>query len=82
MRTITNLPENALFQLDHDEFGIWYFTNLSLAAEVLDTSYSVLLYAFNKKKDRKWNGWTISLVEDCGDIPFRWINPKNIPNKE
>lgn len=78
MRTITNLPENALFMLDHDELGIWYFTNLSLAADVLGTSYSVLLYTFNKKKDRKWNGWTISLVEDCGDIPFKWINPKNI----
>lgn len=63
-----------LFKLEHDEKGVWYFTNTNKAAKFLGTSKSnvdLALHGFVKK----CKGWTVKEIED-DFIISKFINPE------
>lgn len=67
--------ENALICVEHDVYGVWYFTNISKVCAAIGCSTQVYYYHIDKCTN--WKGWIFRTVQDCGDIPFKWINPTN-----
>lgn len=64
-----------LFKLEHDEHGIWYFTNLSKAAKYIGTCQSNIQRTLNGEF-KQIKGWTVEEIE-ADDIICRYINSKN-----
>lgn len=62
-----------LFMIEHDKFGIYYFTNASKVARALGTTYA---YLHRKLKNGpcKLKGWHIEEIEDNGDIMSMYID--------
>ncbi len=62
-----------LIKIEHDEQGIWYFSNKSKAAKYIGTSGIYIDYGL--KTGKKCKGWTIEEIES-DDILSRYINPE------
>lgn len=63
-----------LYMCEHDEQGIWYFTNLNKAAKYIGTSMTNLQHVV-KKEFKQFKGWTIEEIDD-DNIISRFINPE------
>lgn len=64
-----------MIQIEHDQYGIWYFTSKNKAANFIQT---IPIY-FNNclAQGRKCKGWTINEVDtEAGPIISNMIDPK------
>lgn len=70
------LNDNQLYQVEHNEKGIHYFTSVLKLAAYCKLTYS---HAFQLANGicKQAKGWTCSIIEDEGDIPHQWIDEKN-----
>ena len=76
-----NKNHDKLLMADHDEYGIWYFTNRKKIERVFGINQSLFDYYLKKaasKGDKYWklDDWTFSWVENDGDIIYKFINPE------
>ena len=62
--------------MEHDEKGIWYFTNVNRAATYICTVASNINRVLDgKSKKGKVKGWTPQWV-DADNIMSKYINPE------
>lgn len=61
-----------LYMLDHDNYGVWYFTNLHLASQATGVSHVIL--ELRSHDGKKTKGWSVELIED-DYIMSGFINP-------
>ena len=65
-----------LYKFEHDEKGIWYFTDTAKGAKFINTTQSYVDLC--RKKQKKCKGWSIEEIYDDYIISM-YINPeKNI----
>ena len=62
-----------LFKFEHDEKGIWYFTDTAKAARFIETTQSYVDLC--RKRNKTCKGWSIEQIED-DNIISRYINPE------
>lgn len=62
-----------LFKFEHDEKGIWYFTDTAKGAKYIETTQSYVDLC--RKRKSRCKGWTIEQIED-DNIISRYINPE------
>lgn len=59
--------------VDHDVYGIYYFTTASKVAHAINSTY-FYVYTCLKKGHNKIKGFTITEVVDEGDIPSLYLD--------
>lgn len=62
-----------LFKLEHNEKGIWYFTDTAKAAKYIETTQSYVDLC--RKRNSKCKGWTVEEIYD-DYIISKYINPE------
>lgn len=62
-----------LYKFEHDEKGIWYFTDTAKAAKYIETTQSYVDLC--RKRKSRCKGWTIEAIED-DYIISKYINPE------
>ena len=66
--------ENMLLMVDHDEYGIWYFTNVQKAANWIGIQRTHLIQCLGKKNP-SYKGYRLEWVN--GDnVIYQYINPE------